>query len=160
MLSQEIRCPNCQWRTVCGSADLAIRLRLIGLLRRDKEPSDEILIELLNDAAPRMTCPTCKQIGLVANDAVEENDDWDDDDWQAATLCDLCRQPIPPERQEALPETRRCVACQGKTESGEDTVDEPEFCPNCGSLVELRVSRGGGLTRYRRFCTGIPSCRL
>ena len=34
------------------------------------------------------------------------------------------------------------------------------FCPRCGSLVEIRVSRGSGITRYRRFCTGDPPCRL
>ena len=39
-------------------------------------------------------------------------------DWQSAVLCEVCRQPIPPERIEALPGVKRCVACQGRTEAG------------------------------------------
>ena len=68
-------------------------------------------------------------------------------------------EPIPPERLEILPGTRRCVKCQNAAELG-DARDEPEFCPKCGSLVELRVSRGAGITRYKRVCTGVPPCRL
>ena len=54
---------------------------------------------------------------------------------------------------------KRCVACQGRKEAG-IAEEEPEYCPHCGSLVELRVGRGPGITRYRRFCTGQPPCRL
>ena len=155
MLAKEFSCKACGWRTVAGSADVASRLRLVGLLRRAAEPADGLLEALLPEAAPRMTCPGCKAIGLTVGDA-DESDDWDD--WQAAKLCEGCRKPIPPERLEALPDTTRCVACQDGAESGTDTGDEPEFCPRCGALLELRVSRRGGLTRYRPFCTG--SCRL
>lgn len=157
MLSRELSCSGCGWRTVCGSADIASKLRLVGLLRRDPDPDDDILAALLPEAAGRMTCPGCKRIGLVAN---EVDPTADDDDWQAAVLCERCRKPIDPERLEVFPDSRRCVPCQSKAESGEPEDDEPDFCPRCGSLVELRVSRGGGLTRYRRFCTGQPSCRL
>ncbi|TWT95857.1 Prokaryotic dksA/traR C4-type zinc finger [Botrimarina colliarenosi] len=157
MLSRILSCSGCGWRTVCGPADIAARLRLVGQLRRDGEPDEAILAELLTDAAARMTCPGCKRIGLVVGDADRAEDG---DDWQTAVLCDRCRQPIDPERLEIFPESRRCVACQSRAEAGEPEPDEPDFCPRCGSLVELRVSRGGGLTRYKRFCTGVPSCRL
>lgn len=152
MLSKLLTCPACGWRTLAGSADLATRLRLLGQLRREAEPADGLIEALLPEAAPRMTCPGCKAIGLRVADAAEEDDDRDD--WQAAILCERCRQPIPPERLEALPESRRCVGCQGLSEAGADDADEPEFCPRCGSLMELRVSGRGGLTRYRLFCTG------
>lgn len=159
MLARQLACPDCGWRTVCGAADLATRLRLVGLLRREKEPSDELLAELVPGAAKLMTCPTCKRVGLRLSDA--EEDDFDAaSEWQAAVLCEVCREPIPPERLEFVPGAKRCVACQGKAEAGTLSEDEPEFCPKCGSLVELRVSRGGGLTRYKRFCTGSPACRL
>ena len=69
------------------------------------------------------------------------------------------RDPIDPERVEALPGVKRCVACQNRDEAGV-TMEEPEYCPQCGSLVEIRASRGPGITRYRRFCTGQPPCRL
>jgi Zn finger protein HypA/HybF involved in hydrogenase expression len=112
---------------------------------------------LFVEAAPRMTCPICKEKRLHA--VGHDPDDRDDADWQAAVLCEVCRQPIPLERVEALPSARRCVACQGRSEAG-IAVEEPEYCPKCGSLVEIRVSRGTGITRYRRFCTGNPPCRL
>ena len=161
MLARTLSCPDCGWRTVCGPADLAARMRIVGLLRRDKDPEEAVLAELSATAAPLMTCPTCKRKGLRITDGeAADGDDFSDGDWQAAVLCEVCRQPIDPERLEFVPDAKRCVDCQGKAEAGTLEEDEPEFCPKCGSLVELRVSRGSGLTRYKRFCTGVPACRL
>ena len=144
-----------------GPPDAATRLRLVGRLRREKEPYEDFLAELLVETVPQMTCPGCKVKGsLRATPSQNVLSEWDDDNWQAATLCDVCRKPIPLERLEAVPESNRCVACQDKAETGKLPEDEPEFCPKCGSLVELRVSRGSGLTRYKQFCTGSPPCRL
>src|SRR5262245_30081273 len=125
MFSYELTCGNCGWRTVCGPADAAARLRLIGLLRREADPEEELLAPLLVEAAPRMTCPLCKEKRLCAAPA----DDIDDDDWQAAVLCEICRQPIDPERLEALPGVKRCAACQGLAEAGRIAEDELEYCP-------------------------------
>jgi Zn finger protein HypA/HybF involved in hydrogenase expression len=156
MLRKLLHCRQCKFRTVAGKDDLVTRLRLVGQLRRDKEPDDAIVEALIAEYAALMTCPGCKSIGLVPEDA---DDEWDDDDdWQAAVQCEICRQPIDPERLEVLPDTRRCTECQSKSETGTLPDDDPEFCPRCGALVELRVSRGSGITRYRRFCTG--GCRL
>lgn len=154
MFSRVLSCPACGWRTVCGLADAISRLRLVGHLRREKEPDPATVDELLVDAALRMTCPVCKSRGL----AVAEGDA-EGDDWQVAVLCEICRQAISAERLEFMPGTRRCVTCQGLDETGK-LVDEPEFCPKCGALVELRVSRGAGITRYKRFCTGNSGCRI
>jgi hypothetical protein len=156
MFSFELLCSNCGWRTVSGVDDAIARLRLIGLLRRDREPDEEMVAELLVEAAPRMTCPLCKEKRLNAQPT---NDASGPDDWEAAILCEVCRQPIDPERLDAIPSTRRCAACQGKAETG-GLCDEPEYCPNCGAVVQTRVSRGAGLTRYKRVCTGQPPCRL
>jgi hypothetical protein len=156
MISYELTCRNCRWRTVCGRDDAIARLRIIGLLRRDREPDDELVAELLVEAAPRMTCPICKDKTLAASPSFDDAGD----DWQAAVLCEICREPIDPERLEAVPDTKRCAACQGKTECGQLTEIELDYCPNCGALVELRVSRGRGITRYKRVCTGEPPCRL
>jgi len=155
MFSYELECSHCGWRTVCGLGDAIGRLKLIGLLRRDTEPEEELVAALLLEAAPRMTCPLCKEKRLTAraHEASEE------DDWQAAVLCEICREPIDPERLEAIPGTKRCALCQGKAEAGR-LEDEPDYCPQCGSIVELRVSRGSGITRYKRVCTGQPACRL
>jgi Zn finger protein HypA/HybF involved in hydrogenase expression len=154
----ELECRQCGWRTVCGRDDALGRLRLLGLLRRDPEVAPEVLVPLFLDAAPRMTCPLCKEKRLAARQ-LRADELPADDDWQAAVLCEICRTPIGPERLEALPGTKRCVACQGMAESGV-LNDEPDYCPRCGSLVEIRVSRGSDITRFRRFCTGNPPCRL
>lgn len=130
------------------------RLRLVGVLRRDSDPEEAIVLELMTDAVKRMTCPGCKAIGLKVS---EEDPADDEDDWLAAVLCTVCRKPIDPERVEALPGTKQCVGCQGKEEAGE-IEEEPDFCPKCGSLVEIRVSRGSGIARYKRFCTA--GCRI
>lgn len=132
------------------------RLRLVGVLRRETDPEDAIIIELMTDAAVRMTCPSCKSIGLNAIETESDAAD-EEDDWLAAVLCTVCRMPIDPERVDALPGVKQCVGCQGKEEAGE-VEEEPDFCPKCGSLVELRVSRGGGIARYKQFCTA--GCRI
>jgi hypothetical protein len=141
---------------VCGRDDAIARLRLLGLLRREPDPDNTVLAELFVESAPRMTCPICKEKALWAAPA----DDSGAEDWQAAVLCEVCRSPIPLERLEAVPDAKRCARCQEQAESGTNAVAEPEFCPQCGALVEIRVSRGTGITRYKRVCTGIPPCRL
>ena len=140
-----------------GVDDAIARLRLIGVLRREREPDEEIVAALFVEAAPRMTCPICKEKSLSAS-PIDVSDV--DDDWQAVVLCDVCRTPIPPERLEAVPSTKRCAKCQGLAESDMLAEAEPDYCPHCGSLVEIRVSRGSGITRYKRVCTGLPPCRL
>lgn len=156
MLSKILTCNQCNWRTIAGHDDLVARLRLVGQLRRDKEPDEEIVLALLEDSARLMTCPGCRSVGLKVSDA--EDDEFED--WQAAVLCEICRKAIDPDRLEVLPDTRRCTTCQHQAETGTLYDDDPEFCPRCGALVELRVSRGSGITRYKRFCTGTPACRL
>jgi hypothetical protein len=156
VFSYELKCRGCGWRTVCGLDDAVARLRLIGLLRREPDPDNDLAAALLVEAAPRMTCPICKEKQLSAS----PGDVDDQADWQSAVLCEICRSPIPPERLEAVPGARRCTACQDKAETGRLDSGESEYCPYCGALVELRVSRGGGISRYKRFCTGIPPCRL
>jgi Zn finger protein HypA/HybF involved in hydrogenase expression len=159
VLSFELTCRNCQWRTVCGRDDAIARLKIVGLLRRDPDPDEDLIRALFADAAPRLTCPLCKQQRLhaVERDPLDATED--EEGWQSAVLCEICRKLIPSERVEALPGVKRCIACQGQSEAG-ISHEEPEFCPHCGSLVELRTTRGPGITRYRRFCTGMPPCRL
>jgi hypothetical protein len=155
MLAYELKC-RCGWRTVCGRDDAIARLRLIGLLRREPAPEESVVATLLVEAAPRMTCPICKEKTLSATPANSAGDG----DWLTAVLCEICRQPISPERLEALPGATRCARCQQKSEAGELHEAEPEYCPQCGALVEIRMSRGPGITRYKLVCTGNPPCRL
>ncbi len=145
-----LTCRSCRWRTLLSHDQLVGRLRLLGQLRRDNRPTRDLVLALAPSACQQMACPECGAEGLAFN-PLEEADD--DGDWQAAKLCEICRQPIPPERLEALPTTKRCVACQHKADTGTLPDDDPEFCQRCGGLLELRVSTGPGLTRYRRVCT-------
>ena len=157
MLSANLKCPHCGWQTTCGEVEIARRLRVLGLLRRAAEPSEEMVRELLLTNTAKLSCDGCHQAGLVFSEPSDDDDE--DGDWQQAVVCDVCRKPIPPERVEVFPDATRCVGCQDVADRGAEP-EEPEFCEKCGSLVELRVSRGGGITRYKRFCTGSPSCRL
>ena len=156
MLATNLTCPQCGWQTTCGEADIARRLRTLGLLKRTAHPPEEMVRELLKSNVGKLRCDQCQQAGLISGDPAEVDDEGD---WQQAVVCEVCRQPIPPERVEIFPHARRCVECQDVADRGEEP-DEPEFCEKCGALVELRVSRGGGITRYKRFCTGSPPCRL
>lgn len=154
MISSLLSCPNCNWQTTCGEEQIATRLRTLGLLRRAPNPPEELVAELLRSNVSRLSCDQCASIGLLIAPADDR-----DDDWQQAVVCEVCRKPIPLERLEIFPKAKRCVACQDVADRGEDQ-DEPDFCPKCGALVELRVSRASGITRYKQFCTGTPSCRL
>jgi len=122
------------------------------MLRRSRPQDREELLELLHGAAPSLVCPECGEAGLRVT-AIE-----DDGNWQDAVTCEICRQPIPPERLEALPGATRCVACQRDEETGR-LAAEPQYCAKCGAPLVLRVSSGRGLTRYKLFCTGQPPCR-
>ena len=155
MLSATLRCPACGWRTTAGAAEIVRRLRGLGLFRRAPDPPDDLVEELLGANLGRLSCDACGAAGLVLGDPEED----DGGGWEQVIACEVCGEPIPPERLEVVPGTRRCTRCQGEADAGVDHA-EPEFCPRCGALVELRVSHSGGVTRYKRFCTGDPPCRL
>ncbi len=157
MLSATLQCNACDWQTTCGEEEIARRLRVLGLLRRSAHPPEDLVRELLATSAEQLACDQCGKAGLAFSESKLEDDG--DGDWQQAVVCEVCRKPIPLERVEIFPDARRCVECQGMADRGEEP-EELEFCEKCGSLVELRVSRGAGITRYKRFCTGSPSCRL
>ena len=156
MLSLQLECPKCRWRTLCGDAEILARLRKLALFRRATDPPDDLVREMVLSHRDRLTCDNCGHQGLQVNFDPSQNDG---DQWEQAVICEVCRKPIPAERLEFLPNATRCAICQNAADRGQLPV-EPEYCPKCGSLVELRVSRGGGVTRYKLFCTGSPACRL
>ena len=160
MLAAKLSCSQCGWQTTCGEAAITRRLRVLGLLKREAKPAEDLVRELLIANTKRLACDQCQTAGLVFSEAEDCRDfDTDAGDWQQAVVCEVCKQPIPAERVEVFPDARRCVGCQDVADRGEEP-EELEFCEKCGSLVELRVSHAGGMTRYKRFCTGSPSCRL
>lgn len=166
MLSTVLACAKCGWQTTSGEDEIARRLRTLGLLRRSPHPLSEVVNELLKANVHRLTCDACLQTGLynpsfstgisVRRSAAPDDDEGD---WQQARICELCREPISPDRLEVFPAAKRCAKCQDIAERGADP-DPVEYCPKCGSVLEMRVSSGGGITRYKQFCTGNPPCRL
>ena len=149
----ELSCPHCDWSEVCNPTRVAEWLRTAERLRHDQAPEIEIIHEVLRGTAGQLACPDCNRIGLHVSDA-----DDNEADWPEAPTCAGCGQPISAERLEAVPGVTRCATCQQSHESGEDNAT-PEFCPRCGALMELQLSRRAGLARYVMRCTGNPPCR-
>ena len=130
---------------------MLVHLRRAGLLRREKEPDAALVRELFQNTAARFTCALCGHAGLTVGPA---QDDLDDEDWGMGRPCETCGKPIPAERLELFPQTRLCVPCQQADETGQ-TKREEEYCPRCGSIMQVRPSRGRGLTGYALIC---PAC--
>jgi len=123
------------------------RLQQLGMLRRAETPAADVVAELFISAADRMQCDECDAMGLFASPAVEE----DDDDWGDARTCKKCSKPIPAERLELFPNATYCVACQASADSGQAEHDV-EYCPRCGSIMQMRQTRAGGISRYVIAC--------
>lgn len=124
------------------------------MLKRNPHATSAELRELILAAAGRMTCPECGHIGLITADAPEQ-----EALWPTAPCCTICGRPIPEERLEIFPGATTCVACQRADEQGRAPAPV-EYCPKCGSPLTVRQTRGQGITRYARACSGIPPCRL
>jgi Zn finger protein HypA/HybF involved in hydrogenase expression len=156
MLSIQLECKSCGWWTLCGEPEVVRRLRAIGQFRRAPEPPEDIVREVLRTSGHRLSCDRCRATEMLLRESTEVGDDGE---WEQVVVCEICREPISAERLEFNPKATRCAQCQGAADRGASFV-EPDFCPKCGAIVELRVSRGGGLTRYKLWCTNNPPCRL
>jgi hypothetical protein len=77
--------------------------------------------------------------------------DEDEDAWGDVRSCERCGATIPAERLEVFPDTRLCVACQQRRDGGADE-GEPEYCPRCGSIMRLQLSRKSGISRCVMRC--------
>jgi Zn finger protein HypA/HybF involved in hydrogenase expression len=156
MISIQLECGDCGWWTLCGEAEIVRRLRQLGLFRRASDPPADLVREVLGANAARLHCDRCRATSLAIREGAEADDSGA---WEQVVVCEICRQPVPLERLEILPRTKRCAACQDAADRGA-SPNEPDYCPKCGAIVELRVSRGGGITRYKLWCTNNPPCRL
>ena len=144
---RELACPGCGWSESVDTRAMTDRLRAVGMLRRQVRPDASEVIALLTVAAAKMACPDCGGVGLSVENAAST----DSGDWAEAATCAACGKPIPVERMRALPSTRFCVACQDDEERGTANGEE-DYCPRCGAVMELRPSRGAGLTRFVMAC--------
>jgi predicted RNA-binding Zn-ribbon protein involved in translation (DUF1610 family) len=143
----DLRCPACGWSAVCGPPQMIDWLARHRLIKSTSDIDIDVLAELFRTSAGRFVCPQCGQSGLVAT----PGESLEDEAWGEARKCESCGAPIPPERLEVFPGARLCVACQNREERGELT-GPAEYCPRCGSIMELSQSRGSGITRYVMTC--------
>jgi transposase-like protein len=143
----DLRCFACGWMSVCGPAQMTDWLLRHRLIKRTSDIDTDMLAELFRSSAGKFVCPQCGQSDLAASPSAP----LDSEAWGEARKCETCGAAIPPERLEVFPETRLCVACQNRDERGELTAT-PEYCPRCGSAMELSQSRGSGITRYVMTC--------
>jgi predicted RNA-binding Zn-ribbon protein involved in translation (DUF1610 family) len=150
----EAVCPRCHWSELCGPEGMTRRMIAARRLKRTSELSLGMLAELFQASAGSLICPKCGHTGL----RLKPRSDLDEN-WPGGRPCSVCGKTIPEERLEFYPEASLCAACQGKIDRGE-TVGDMDYCPRCGSPMQLRPTRSGGITRYEMVCTATPPCRL
>ena len=153
MTRLRLHCSNCRHSELVGSEALVLRLRAAGLLKRasGEEIKDvEYLAALAQPLADSWPCRECGGVGLTV-----EISDGDDDDFDSGQPCAACGKVIPAERMELFPGTTLCTTCQSVVDRG-GTPDTQEYCPRCGSLMQIRSARGSGVARYALVC---PQCR-
>jgi Prokaryotic dksA/traR C4-type zinc finger len=149
----ELRCSQCQHTETFLFADLCNLLRDKGFLRRQAEPSHELVQEILQSCVQDGLWEPCSHCGsrrrpVTSLETKPEHEA--DPAWGDTIYCEVCRAPIPPERLELFPNSRQCVKCQGKVSN-----NDVEYCRHCGDILQMKlVSRG--VTAYRSYC---PSCR-
>ncbi len=148
----QLTCPQCAAVSVCGPIEMLARLRAAGMLRREKEPSSELVAELLETAKGRFVCSQCGGLGLTV---APLEDEFGDEAWGAVQRrCTSCGQVIPAERVELFPDVTLCVKCQREDELG-GAAETPDYCPKCGAVMTTRMQSGSGITRYQMTC---PAC--
>jgi hypothetical protein len=147
----DLTCSACAKREVVGPLQMLERLRDAGVLKREKQPDWELVRELFQSRVAVHRCGTCGSGAVALKPHVEG----DDEDWGDTRCCDRCRAKIPTDRLEIFPDTRLCVACQRIHDRGPAEV-EPEYCPRCGAVMQLRLSQSARIARYVMRC---PACR-
>lgn len=145
---QELYCSACDWSELVDLARAIIWLREAKLCSARSDPTPEEIQELLPVAAGKLSCPECQHQPLQLRQPAEEEFDWPE-----PVACEVCGKPIPPERLEIMPGTKTCVACQQLDESGGATT-EVDYCPNCGSPLQVKPRGGAGVARYVMHCGG------
>lgn len=144
----ELQCQACGYRETVDVPAMLEHLHRLGMFKRQRDPEPYLVAQLFADQLPLLPCPACGHVGR--NQAAAEQ--LDDETWGGGRTCEVCRQPIPAERLEVFPDTRRCTKCQQLADRGEDAA-EPEYCPRCGAVMQLRLRGGETLTRYVMHCS-------
>jgi len=148
-----LHCTACRHTEPASSDALVSRLQQAGLLKRaTREERKDVgyLMALTKTVAGQWICPDCGAAGLTVAEA-----DGPIDEFDGGRPCAACGKMVPAERLELFPDTTLCTACQSKVDRG-GTPDTQEYCPRCGTLMQIRATRGSGVARYSLVC---PQCR-
>ena len=146
-------CPACRQTEQLSSDVLVSRLQSAGLLKRaSREERQDLayLMALAKTVAGQWPCGACGASGLRIEEAEGPIDEFD-----AGQPCAACGKMIPAERLELFPGTTLCTACQSTVDRG-GTPDTEEYCPRCGTRMQIRAGRASGVARYALVC---PQCR-
>ena len=151
------KCPACSHSEETPPDALYQRLRGAGLLRRvkaDEAKDVDYLLELARSVKAHLTCPSCGSgnylPALAGDDAAIE--------WGDSRKCIRCKAAIAPQRLEVFPNATLCAACQQKDECADvDSAQySEEYCPRCGTPMQVRPRRSRGIAGYELVC---PGCR-
>ncbi|MHB0959657.1 MAG: TraR/DksA family transcriptional regulator [Pirellulaceae bacterium] len=145
----ELTCSACGKHEIVGPLQMLERLRAAGMLKREKEPDWELVCELFRTQPALHSCVNCGSDAVLLAPYVERAEDWEE-----TRRCERCQTKIPLDRLEVFPDTRLCVACQQRHDRDEPE-GEPEYCPRCGTIMQLRLSRSSGIAHYLMYC---PAC--
>ena len=143
----ELICPSCNTSNICSVGEMKKWLMKHGKLRRTRDPELELIEELFLVSANKFTCDECGHVGMIVRAAEQ----LPDDEWDMARRCETCGQPISNERLEIFRNTRVCMSCKDDEERGHPH-EEPEYCPRCGGVMEMKPEKGPGITRYEYRC--------
>jgi DNA-directed RNA polymerase subunit M/transcription elongation factor TFIIS len=143
-------CSTCSHVEETPQDALYQRLRGVGVLRRVKaEEARELdyLLQIAGSVKEKLNCPSCGAGNYQPQPATAEKANWGD-----ARQCTGCRAIISPERLEVFPDTTLCPVCQQKAELGDSGL--AEYCPRCGTPMQVRPRRGRGIAAYELACPG------
>ncbi len=143
----ELACSACGSRELIGPLQMLDRLHAAGMLKRERDPDWELVGELFRATSAARRCKDCGSAAVVLQPCADAADDG----WGDVRCCERCGATIPAERLEVFPDTQLCVRCQQVRDRGTDDA-EPEYCPRCGAVMQLRLSRSAGLARYVMYC--------
>lgn len=151
-----LTCKQCDEKQKWDAAGRLRALQKAGHLRKVTDPKSPLVDELFTSQVSSLPCPSCKQAGYLHLTWIDpqEQADSEDDDW-GGRLCKSCRQPIPAERLQVIPNATLCVACQ-QTEvcaSNCSTLSD-ESCPKCGNWLHIETRRSSLRTHILRC----PAC--
>lgn len=147
---RKIVCQKCGWSTLLNSDGIRQWLVRHGKFGPNHDAEDEILYELFYANVGQYHCPDCYSTRLEISTVIDDFSDMEQ------RRCRGCANVIPRERLEILPETLYCAQCAEKRERGEALDLNVEYCPVCGSVMEL-VPVGNS---FEWRCTRVPSCRF